>query len=214
MELISNLANKYAHLITSDEDDILAEINNSTNSYHTQAHMLSGKIQGKFLQFISHLKQPKFVLDIGTFTGYSAICLTAGLQKDGLVHTIELRNEDAETAQQYFIKSNKQNQINLHIGNALEIIPLLNFKWDLIFIDADKTAYIEYYEMLIPLLNNNGILIADNVLFHGLVLDEVIKNKSAKAIKDFNKHVAQDNRTEQVLLTIRDGLLLIRKKTK
>lgn len=212
MEFISNLVNEYAHLITSNEDEILNEINISTNATHPLAHMLSGRIQGKFLQFISQIKQPINVLDIGTFTGYSAICLTAGLKKNGQVHTIELRKEDAETAQQYFIKSNKQNQINLYIGNALEIIPTLHLKWDLIFIDADKTAYIDYYEMLIPQMNENGLIIADNVLFHGLILDEVIKNKSAKAIKEFNNHVLNDARTEQVLLTIRDGLLLIRKK--
>lgn len=212
MKFISNLVNEYAHLITSNEDEILNEINISTNATHPLAHMLSGRIQGKFLQFISQIKQPINVLDIGTFTGYSAICLTAGLKKNGQVHTIELRKEDAETAQQYFIKSNKQNQINLHIGNALEIISTLHLKWDLVFIDADKTAYIDYYEMLIPQMNENGLIIADNVLFHGLILDEVIKNKSAIAIKEFNNHVLNDARTEQVLLTIRDGLLLIRKK--
>lgn len=211
-ELISNLANEYSNSITSDEDDILNEINYYTNNNHALAHMLSGKVQGKFLQFISKLTHPKNVLDIGTFTGYSAICLSEGLQKDGKVYTIELRQEDAKIANEFFIKANKQNQINLHIGNALEIIPQLNLKWDLVFIDADKTAYIDYYEMLIPLLNTNGLIIADNVLFHGLIFEDEIKNKSAKAIKKFNEHVANDNRTEQVLLTIRDGLLLIRKK--
>jgi caffeoyl-CoA O-methyltransferase len=212
IELISNLANEYSNSITSDEDDILNEINNYTNNNHALAHMLSGKVQGKFLQFISKITHPKNVLDIGTFTGYSAICLSEGLQKDGKVYTIELRQEDAKIANEFFIKANKQNQINLHIGNALEIIPQLNLKWDLVFIDADKTAYIDYYEMLMPLLNTNGLIIADNVLFHGLIFEDEIKNKSAKAIKKFNEHVANDNRTEQVLLTIRDGLLLIRKK--
>ena len=211
-ELISNLANEYSNSITSDEDDVLIELNNYTNNNHALAHMLSGKVQGKFLQFISKLTHPKNVLDIGTFTGYSAICLSEGLQKDGKVYTIELRQEDAKIANEFFIKANKQNQINLHIGNALEIIPQLNLKWDLVFIDADKTAYIDYYEMLIPLLNTNGLIIADNVLFHGLIFEDEIKNKSAKAIKKFNEYVANDNRTEQVLLTIRDGLLLIRKK--
>ena len=154
----------------------------------------------------------KYILEIGTFTGYSALCLATGLRSDGELHTIEIRNEDALIASENFKKSKQANQLNLHIGNALEIIPGLPYQWDLVFIDADKVAYIDYYEIIVPKLNTGAVIIADNVLFHGQVLEATIKGKNALAIHAFNEHVANDNRTEQVLLTIRDGLSIIRKK--
>ena len=134
------------------------------------------------------------------------------LPKDGMIHTIEIRPEDGATAAENFSKLNANKQITLHVGNAKEIINQLPYQWDLVFIDADKTAYIDYYELIVPRLSNKGIIIADNVLFHGQVLDNEIKGKNAKAIHAFNQHVANDDRTEQVLLTVRDGLLLIKKK--
>jgi caffeoyl-CoA O-methyltransferase len=140
------------------------------------------------------------------------MCLVKGLQPNGELHTIELRENDANTALTNFSISEKQNQIHLHLGNAIEIIPTLNKKWDLIFIDADKTGYINYYELVLPMLNNGGLIIADNVLFHGEVLEEKVKGKNAIAIDSFNKHVANDNRTEQIILSVRDGLMLIKKK--
>ena len=202
---------QYADLMTSDEDDLLADINQQTIASHPLHHMLSGKVQGKFLTFISAIMQPKYVLEIGTFTGYSALCLAMGLQKTGELHTIELRAEDAATAELNFSKFNEHKKIHLHIGKALDIIPTLPYQWDLVFIDADKTGYINYYEMVLPILSNNGLIIADNVLFHGQVLDDTLKTKNAKAIAAFNKYVAADKRVEQVLLTVRDGLLLIKK---
>ena len=202
---------QYADLMTSDEDDLLADINQQTIASHPLHHMLSGKVQGKFLTFISAIMQPKYVLEIGTFTGYSALCLAMGLQKTGELHTIELRAEDAATAELNFSKFNGYKKIHLHIGKALDIIPTLPYQWDLVFIDADKTGYINYYEMVLPILSNNGLIIADNVLFHGQVLDDTLKTKNAKAIAAFNKYVAADKRVEQVLLTVRDGLLLIKK---
>ena len=202
---------QYADLITSDEDNLLADINQQTLATHPMHHMLSGKVQGKFLTFISTIMQPKYVLDIGTFTGYSALCLAAGLQKDGELHTIELREADAATAQTNFSKFNGHKKIHLHLGKALNIIPTLHYQWDLVFIDADKTGYIDYYEMVLPMLSDNGLIIADNVLFHGQVLEPTLKTKNAKAIDAFNKHIAADKRVQQVLLTVRDGLLLIKK---
>ena len=213
MDIVHPLAEAYANLITSDEDVLLQTITNHTNSKHPKAHMLSGKVQGQFLTFISTIMRPKYVLEIGTFTGYSALCLAKGLQQGGELHTIELRESDAQTAQTFFNQSNQTNEIHLHIGEALEIILQLPHRWDLVFIDADKTGYIDYYELIVPALNENGLIIVDNVLFHGQVLEEPLKGKNAKAIDAFNKHVAADSRTENVLLTFRDGLLLIKKKS-
>lgn len=211
--IISPQAEAYAQLFTSADAPLLAEIEAYTNVHHPHAHMLSGQVQGKFLSFLSTILRPKYVLEIGTFTGYSALCLAEGLQKDGELHTIECREEDAQTARNYFSKSYRKDQIHLHVGNAADIIPMLNHKWDLVFIDADKTGYIGYYEQIVPHLAENGIILADNVLFHGQVLEDPISGKNAKAIHAFNEHVKQDTRTEQVLLTIRDGLLMVKKKT-
>ncbi len=212
MELINPLVEKYAEQFTSADDDFLQEIHAHTLRSHPHAHMLSSSVQGKLLSFLSTIIQPYYVLEIGTFTGYSALCLAAGLKENGELHTLELREEDAATARKNFSNSKYNKQIHLHTGNALDIIPTLNCKWDLVFIDADKTGYIDYYEMVLPNLNKNGLIIADNVLFHGQIFEEPIKNKSAIAIKNFNEHVANDERTEQVLLTMRDGLLLIKRK--
>ncbi|MBP9099755.1 MAG: class I SAM-dependent methyltransferase, partial [Ferruginibacter sp.] len=139
-------------------------------------------------------------------------CLSRGLGENGVLHTIEIREADAETARQYFNRSECRAKIKLHIGNALEIIPELNENWDLIFLDADKVSYIEYYELTLPYLNRGGWIIADNVLFHGEVLKDELKGKNAKAIQAFNEHVSSDSRVEMVMLTVRDGLMLIRKK--
>jgi predicted O-methyltransferase YrrM len=182
MEFLSQLAELYADQFSSAESADLAEINAQTHLLHPKAHMLSGKIQGHFLRFISTMLQPTYILEIGTFTGYSAICLAKGLVPGGALHTIELREEDANVAAANFSKFIQNKQVTLHCGNALDIIDTLPHKWDLIFIDADKTAYIDYYE------------------------------KHAKAIHRFNEHVKNDPRTEQVILTIRDGITLIKKK--
>jgi len=211
MELINPLAEKYSEQISSPENELLREINRETYDLHAQPHMLSGQVQGRFLSLLSKIICPKYVLEIGTFTGYSALCLAEGLQPNGALHTIELRENDAQISQQNFDKSIFKNKIHLHIGNAPEIIPTLQYKWDLVFIDADKINYIHYYELVLPQLNDGGIIIADNVLFHGKVLEENSKGKNALAIEAFNRHVANDKRTEQVLLTVRDGLLLIKK---
>ena len=212
MELINHLVEAYAAKYSSEETELVKSVNKQTQENHPLAHMLSGHIQCKFLSFISCLLHPTYILEIGSFTGYSALCLSEGLEKNGELHTIELREEDAATARENFSKSKKNKQIHLHLGNAKEIIPGLNYPWDLVFIDADKTAYIDYYELVLPHLTEKGLIIADNMLFHGEVLKEPISGKNAKAMHAFNEHVLQDSRTEQVLLTIRDGILLIKKK--
>jgi len=210
MELINKSAEEYAKKYSSNEDDLLAEIAACTAN-HSYSHMLSGKVQGKFLETISCLMQPKRILEIGTFTGYSALCLAKGLQADGLLHTIELREKDGQKASDFFSKSLYKNKIILHIANALDVLPTFKEEWDIVFIDADKTNYINYYELTLPQVKQNGLIIADNVLFHGEVLNENIHGKNASAIDAFNRHVAEDKRVEQVMLTVRDGLLLIRK---
>ena len=161
---------------------------------------------------ISHLLRPRRVLEIGTFMGYSAICLAAGLAEDGRLHTIELREEDADLSAEHFRRSNYPERIILHRGNALEIIPALQEDWDLVFIDADKVNYGEYYKLVLPRVRTGGLIIADNVLFHGQVLSEEISGKNARAIQAFNEQIAADETVEKVMLTVRDGLFFIRKK--
>ena len=212
MHLILPQAEAYAAKYTSPEDALLQEVNQRTQADHPLSHMLSGHVQGRFLSFISSLIRPVYILEVGTFTGYSALCLAEGLADNGELHTIELREQDAATSRGNFSKSEKNKQIHLHIGNAQEIIPTLDHIWDLVFLDADKTGYTGYYEQIIPRLRSGGIIIADNVLFHGEVLQDPVSGKNARAIESFNEHVNNDPSTEQVLVTIRDGLLLIKKK--
>jgi len=212
LEIIDPLAQAYAGQFTSPEDALLQEVAAATQASHPHAHMLSGHVQGKFLEMISCLIQPRRILEIGTFTGYSALCLAKGLLKDGKIHTIELRDEDASVAQANFNRSIDAGKIILHVGNALSIIPGLNETWDLVFIDADKVNYTQYYQLVFPLVRPGGLIVADNVLFHGQVLEQPITGKNAKAIQEFNEFVHQDARVEKVLLTVRDGLLMIRKK--
>lgn len=212
MELINSKAEAYTKSHTTALDEVLNELEVWTLANHGHAHMLSGHVQGKVLEFFSKMIAPKRILEIGTFTGFSALCLAKGLPGDGKLVTIELRAEDAGMASTYFSKAGMQEKIDLHTGNALEIIPTLHENWDLVFIDADKVNYINYYELTLPSVKSKGWILADNVLFHGEVLEENITGKNAKAIQAFNEHVKNDDRVEQAMLTIRDGLLLIQKK--
>ena len=211
MELINSLAEIYSKKYSSVLDEVLGDNERNTFAFHDHSNMHSGHVQGKFLEMISRMINPLRILEVGTFTGFSAICLSKGLQENGMLHTIELRREDADLAAGYIQSAGVANRIILHIGNALDIIPGLAEKWDLVFIDADKVNYIEYYELTLPFLNVGGWILADNVLFHGQVLEKEVKGKNAKAMQAFNEHVAADARVEQVMLTIRDGLMLIRK---
>lgn len=212
MEIIDPQAEAYAAQFTSAEEPLLQEIATSTQAVHPHAHMLSGHVQGKFLQMISSLIQPRRILEIGTFTGYSALCLAKGLLNDGKLHTIELREQDAALARANFSRSNAAGKIILHVGNALDIIPQLQETWDIVFIDADKVNYINYYQLAFPMVRSGGVILADNVLFHGQVVQKPVTGKNAKAIQAFNEYIQQDGSVDKVLLTIRDGLLMIRKK--
>lgn len=211
--VVHPLAEEYAASHTTAEGAALQAVSSETYLSHPHAHMLSGHVQGRLLSMISKMVQPRYILEIGTFTGYSALCLAEGLALDGHLHTIEIREEDAAVALANFKRAGKDNQITLHRTNALGIIPTLPYTWDLVFIDADKVSYIDYYEIIVPRLSNKGIILADNVLFHGQVLHQSVKGKNALAIDRFNQHVSNDSRVEQVMLTVRDGLLMIKKKT-
>jgi caffeoyl-CoA O-methyltransferase len=212
MDIVTAKAQEYSEKFSSSENNLLEEIKTFTYAHHADAHMLSGHVQGKFLELISCILQPKKILEIGTFVGYSALCLAKGLTKEGKLHTIELRNEDADISRENFRKANALDRIILHTGNALDIIPTLHETWDLVFIDADKINYINYYQLVLPNVRSGGLIIADNVFFHGEVLEEEIKGKNAKAIQAFNETIKKDNSVEKVMLTVRDGLFLIRKK--
>jgi caffeoyl-CoA O-methyltransferase len=211
MDLILPAAQLYAENYTSPESDLLREISEFTKLNHSESHMLSGHIQGKFLQMVSLMIRPHRILEIGTFTGYSALCLAQGLLEDGELHTIEIREEDARTAQAFFSRSVHAKKIHLHHGNASEILQNVTEMWDLAFIDADKPSYTEYFNLVFPRLRKNGFILADNIFFHGQVFEENPSGKSAKGIRDFNNFIAGRNDIEKVVLTIRDGLYLIRK---
>ena len=210
MELINPEVQSYAEQYSSPEDKLLKDINEITQK-HPEAHMLSGHLQGKVLEMLSCMIRPRRILEIGTFTGYSALCLAKGLTEDGQLHTIELREPEAVQAKEFFSKSSYSSKIILHQGSALDIIPALNETWDLVFIDADKPSYIEYFNLVLPNLRKNGFIFADNIFFHGQAFEEDPKNKSAKGIKAFNEYIQKRTDIEKVVLTLRDGLFLIRK---
>jgi caffeoyl-CoA O-methyltransferase len=212
MDLIEPLAQAYAERYSSPTGALLQEIAAYTAANHPEAHMLSGPLQGKFLEIISRMLRPRRILEIGTFMGYSALCLAAGLAEDGVLHTIELRDQDADLADGNFRRANWQDRIILHRGNALAIIPTLDEIWDLVFIDADKAGYVDYYQLVMPRVRRGGLVLADNVLFHGQVLQPEVEGKSARAIQVFNEMVAADKTVEKVMLTLRDGLFVIQKK--
>jgi caffeoyl-CoA O-methyltransferase len=211
MDLINPKAQLYAEKYSPQEDTSLNNIEKASKS-HPEIHMLSGNLQGKFLEMISKIIRPTYILEIGTFLGYSALCLVKGLKTGGELHTLEIDESTAAIARANFKNSKTENKIILHTGNALELLETLNKPWDLVFIDADKTGYADYYKALVPKLKSGSLILADNILFHGQILEDPIKGKSAKAIQAFNELVLSDDRVEKMMLTLRDGVYLIRKK--
>ena len=193
------------------DEHLVDEIADYTLKNHAHANMLSGHFQGQLLQMISSMIRPERVLEIGAFTGYSALSLAKGLNDNGILHTIEVRKEDAERAKTYFDRSEFKDRIILHIGDALDIIGELTETWDLVFIDADKVNYINYFKLVLPQVRKNGYILADNVLFHGQVLEEQIKGKNALAIQEFNDFILQRDDLQKIMLPVRDGLYLVRK---
>jgi len=211
MDLIHPQVQAYAENYSSPEDDLLKKVADFTYKNHSEPHMLSGHLQGKLLEAISFMIRPRRILEIGTFTGYSALALAKGLTEDGVLHTIELREEDANRAKDFFAQSQYREKIILHTGSALDVLPVLDEAWDLVFIDADKPAYTEYFNLVLPKLRKNGFILADNIFFHGQVLEDTVKGKSARGIQAFNEMIKQRNDIDKMILTIRDGLFLIRK---
>lgn len=214
MEFIDDNISRYAEDHTSPESELLADLNRDTYANVLIPRMLSGHLQGRVLSMISKLQRPKTIVEIGTYTGYSALCLAEGLQPGGTLHTIDINEELESRIRRYLDRSEYGSQIKLHIGNALDIVPTLVGDIDLVFIDADKQNYGRYYDMLIDRIPSGAIIIADNVLWSGKVLDasERENDEETRALDAFNKQVQADDRVENVLLPIRDGLMMVRKK--
>jgi predicted O-methyltransferase YrrM len=213
LSLHNDPLNRYAEKYTTDEGPVLKALERQTHLKVEQSVMLSGKLQGMFLQSISKLVAPQLVLEIGTYTGYSAICLAAGLQPGGKLHTIDVNAELEDLALKFFAEAGLKEQIQLHVGNALHIIPTIEGQFDLVFIDADKVNYSNYFDLVIDRVRPGGVILADNVLFEGQVLwAEADQGKNARAMHAFNQKIALDNRVEHVLLPVRDGLMFIRKR--
>jgi predicted O-methyltransferase YrrM len=210
MEILEPSLLNYAEEHTSPEDKLLSSVNRETNAKVMMPRMLSGHLQGKVLMMISHMVKPKTILEIGTYTGYSAICLAAGLQDGGKLITIDINEELENMVRNNFQQAALGDKIEYRIGNALEIVPALHEIFDLVFIDADKENYNKYYDLVFDKVTLGGFLLADNVLWNGKVLDAK-PDKDTRAIKAFNKKVQDDPRVENVLLPIRDGIMLMHK---
>lgn len=197
----------------NEEDQLLYELNRQTHLKILRPRMLSGHLQGQILKMICNMVQPKSILEIGTFTGYSSICMAQTLPPDGFIDTIDIDDEIQPFTESFFKKSGYSDKIKMHIGDAVNIIPTLTKKYDLIFMDGDKRQYPEYYEMCYNLLNPGGYILADNILWDGKVIQEVNKNdKYTQGILEFNKIVKEDKRVEKVIFPFRDGIFIIKKK--
>lgn len=207
MHFISPELENYAASHSENEPELLAKLSKETHQKVLQPRMLSGHFQGRFLSLISKLVAPTHILEIGTYTGYATLCLAEGLKADGTIDTIDINEELVDFQRKYFDRSPWGAQIKQHLGSALDIIPSLNKKYDLVFIDADKPNYSNYFECIVPLMNPGGLILSDNVLWSGKVLEEIMPNdKSTLAIDAYNKLLKDDPRVETVLLPIRDGL--------
>lgn len=212
MEFIAQELDQYCCNHSAEENDLLKRINRETHLEVLQPRMLSGHFQGRVLSMFSKMIQPKRILEIGTYTGYSALCLAEGLTSDGKLVTIDVNEELAARVQSYFDASSFSKQIRYVISPALEVIPSLQEEWDIVFIDADKQNYIEYYEMVLPLVKTGGYVILDNVLWSGKVAESDKNDKDTVLLRKLNDLIHEDNRVEEVLLPIRDGLMMARKK--
>lgn len=210
MDFISDKLADYLNKNSEKEPEILSQLSKETHQKILQPRMLSGHIQGRFLSFISKIKSPDKILEIGTYTGYSTICLAEGLSKNGRIDTIDKNEELIKIQNKYFEKSGFRNKIIQHTGNALDILKSLNEKYDIIFIDADKENYINYFNQVSNKLSKNGIIISDNVLWSGKVLDSKQKDEETSTLVEFNKIVNHDKRFKNIILPIRDGISISR----
>ena len=213
MHFLPEKLDNYVVKHSQDEPELLQQLTRETYQKILQPIMLSGPYQGRVLSMISKLINPKSILELGTFTGYSTLCLAEGLKVDGKIHTIDVNEELVDFQRKYFDKSNYGHQIIQHLGNALEVIPKLDKTFDLVFIDADKPNYVNYFHLIIDKLNSGGVILSDNVLWHGKVIEKLDpKDHSTIAVLEYNSLLKEDSRIETVLLPIRDGLTISRKK--
>ncbi len=211
MDFLPDSIHQYAESHTTPDSDLLHALIRETHLKTLAPRMLSGHLQGRFLSLISHLMQPRRVLEIGTFTGYSALCLAEGLAADGILYALEGNDELEYLIQKYISESAFKDKIKLLIGNALDIIPTLDHTFDLVFIDAGKRDYPAYYDLVIDKVRSGGLIIADNILWSGKVVGDK-KDLDTRIIDGFNKKVHADSRVENILLPLRDGLMIARKK--
>jgi caffeoyl-CoA O-methyltransferase len=202
---------QYITSCSSPEDPVLAELYRETHSRILYPNMISGHLQGILLNLISHMIRPETILEIGTYTGYSAICLAGGLRPGGRLHTIEINDELQPVIEKYISKAGLKDKIVLYTGDAREIIPSLDMEFDLVFLDADKQHYLEYYQAVFMKIRPGGFLIADNVIWGGKVITHSA-DKETTGIRAFNEFVKNDQRVEKLMLPVRDGLMLVRKK--
>ncbi|PRY16421.1 putative O-methyltransferase YrrM [Pontibacter ummariensis] len=214
MDFIDDELLQYAEEHTSPESELLHKVNRQTHLNVLKPRMLSGHLQGRLLSLYAKMIQPKQILEVGTYTGYSALCMAEGLRPDGTLHTIDINEELEERVRGYFQESGYGDRIQYYIGNALEIIPTIAASFDLVFLDADKINYGAYYDLVIDKINPGGYLIADNVLWSGKVLAKYRRklDEDTQAVLDFNQKVHADERVENILLPVRDGLMIARKK--
>lgn len=213
MHFLPAAIDQYVVAHSEQEPELLQQLTRETYQKVLQPIMLSGPYQGRVLSMVSKLVNPKTILELGTFTGYATLCLAEGLQKDGVIHTIDINEELYDFQRKYFDKSEYGQQIIQYVGNALDIIPDLESSYDLVFIDADKPNYSNYFRLIIDKLNPGGIIVSDNVLWHGKVVEKLNeKDISTKAVLDYNTLLKEDNRVETIVLPIRDGLTISRKK--
>ena len=208
MNITDSRIEQYCLSHTGPEPEVLAAINRDTHAHLLKPRMLSGHFQGRLLSLISRLVRPRNILEIGTFTGYSALCLAEGLQEGGRLYTLEADEELEARIRRNIESAGKSGCIELIIGQALDIIPTLNINFDLVFIDADKLNYLNYYKLVIDKLNIGGVILSDNVLWSGKVSDEAKNDATTQLLREFNDYLAQDDRTEKVLLPVRDGLFV------
>ena len=206
MNFLDPKLDEYVVEHTSKESELLYELHRETYMKVLQPRMLSGHFQGRVLSMLSKMIRPKRILELGTYTGYSALCLAEGLTKDGMLQTIDKNEELEDFVQRFIDRSSFQNNIQQHIGNALKIIPHLDEEWDLVFIDADKENYVNYYELLMPRLKSGCYILADNILWSGKVVDETAQDKDTVLLREFNERITDDSRIENILLPIRDGI--------
>ena len=213
MEFISKDLSDYCENNTSPESEVLAQLNRETHLKVVSPRMLSGHLQGRFLSFISKLQQPKLIVEIGTYTGYSALCLAEGLHPEGKLISIDVNEETSSFAKSFIAKTEYADKIELVLADAKEFVKTINEPIDLVFIDADKKNYLNYYHLVIDKINKGGLIIADNVLWSGkITMLESSMDKETLALHQFNQFVQQDARVENILLPIRDGLMVVRKK--